>query len=234
MKIEEGRTRLIVPWRQGNIVFIHPYVQGTISECGKQIQKQENLQPNSNQTASLVYDSWQNPTGKYESQVIDILKESWMWEFTGNLYLKKGKGDYQNGVILWENLEFDDNGRIKADKQNLMKRLEQNDETVRFVPFGFKTGELKFNEILTHPYMIARYGREGAEKIAKVAKDHYNENKNKPYIWSFKSADNNFIMASALRKDNCRLNIYGYNNGDGYGGYAWGVEKTSKLDSPKI
>jgi len=198
MEIKEGKTSLTVPHAGGKISFQHPAFKGTYGNVAEQIDKADLKRPSSPETASLVYDAFQNKDEKYSSEIISILKDNWFWEFTGNLYLPKSNEEINNGVILdldSQNLKFE-NGKLIMNKNSLVQRLRENNPLVKFVPFGFKTREQTLRELERNKYVIERYGKEGAEKIAKVA-DKY---PNKPSLWSFKSVNKEKVALSALSR----------------------------------
>src|SRR3989344_1317866 len=197
MKIKEGKTYLTVPHAGGELSFQYPAFEGTYGNIAEQIDEAGLKRPNSPKTASLVYDAWQNKEGKYESEIISILKINWLWEFTGNLYLPKREGEeFHNGVLIEYNPKIE-KGKLVMDKNSLIKRLKEKDSLVKFVPFGYKIGEQSSLGLSENPYVVARYGEEGAEKIAKVA-DKYS---NKPFLWRFSSVDEEKIRMSALCGD---------------------------------
>jgi hypothetical protein len=101
-----------------------------------------------------------------------------------------------NGVILEHNPTII-NRRLVMDRNSLIERLKEGDENVIFVPFGFKTGEQKPKELEKNPYVIARYGKEGASKIAEVS-DEY---KNHPCLGVLNSVDEELLRMSALGRD---------------------------------
>src|SRR3989344_4610146 len=179
MKIKEGKTYLTVPHAGGELTFQHPAFKGTYGNIAEQIDKAGLKRPNSQETASLVYDAFQNSEEKYSSEITSILRNDWLWEFTGNLYLPKSNEEINNGVILEHNPKIE-NGKLIMNKNSLVERLNKNDPLVKFVPFRYKIGEQTWQELSKNPYIVARYGEEGADKIAKVA-DKYS---NKPYVWS--------------------------------------------------
>ncbi len=72
--------------------------------------------------------------------------------------------------------------------------MQENDSNVKFVPFGFKTGKQSIKELEENSYIIARYGKEGAEKIAEIASNY----KNQSYIHSFDSVNEEKIKMSIL------------------------------------
>ena len=226
MKVKEGKTSLTISHEGGELTFQYPAFSGTYGSVAEQIDKEGLKRPNSPETASLVYDAFQNKDGKYESEIIKILKENWFWEFTGNLYLPKSNEEINNGVILEHNPKIE-NGKLIMDKNSLIKRLKENDPLVKFVPFGYKIEKQSSLELSKNPYIVARYGEEGADKIAKVA-DKYS---NKPYVWSFNSVNEEKVRMSALGRIwsfDVRLDVYGYFWDDDDGGDAFGVCNSEK------
>jgi hypothetical protein len=196
MEIEKGITKLKVPHEGNKITFQYPPFKGTYGNVANSIDKDNLKRPTSSKTASLVYDAFQNKEGEYESQIIKILNDAYLWEFTGNLYLPKSDEEISNGVILEYNPKIE-NGKLVMDKNNLVKRLKENDSNVKFVPFGFKTGEQNLIELQKNPYIVARYGKEGAEKISEVASKY----KSNPYLNAFNSVDKEQTRMSALSGD---------------------------------
>ena len=212
-----------IPHEGKEITFQYPEFKGYYGDVAKAIDREGLKRPNSPETASLVYDAWKNPKGEYESKIINILKNNWLWEFTGNLYLPKSNEEVNNGVILEVNPKIT-KGKLDMNRESLIKRLQDNDGLVKFVPFGYKTGEQNLLKFAKNPYIVARYGKEGAEKIAAIASKY----SKKPKLWSFDSVDEEKIRMSALDDDrgfSDRLLVFG-SDWDGYGGgRAFGVEK---------
>ena len=224
MKAIVGKSYLTeIPHEEGKLSFQHPAFKGTYGNVAEQIDKAGLKRPNSPETASLVYDAFQNKDGKYESEIIKILKENWFWEFTGNLYLPKSNEEINNGVILEHNPKIE-NGKLIMDKNSLIKRLKENDPLVKFVPFGYKIEKQSSLELSKNPYIVARYGEEGAEKIAEVASKY----ENKPHVWNFNSVDEEKVRMSALNGGwdfDDRLYVGGCDWNDGSQVNAFGVCK---------
>ena len=197
MKAEIGKSYLRNVSHKGELInFEYPVVRGTYDAVARAIDKKELNRPTSAQTASLVYDAFQNRNGKYESKIIQILNDDCFWEFTGNLYLPKSREKYNNGVIIEDNpvISWGSSIRLVMNKKDLVKRLNSGDSSVRFVPFGFTTRNQSIKELEKNPYIIARYGEEGAEKIAKIASEY----KGSPYLWSFDSVNEETTKMSQL------------------------------------
>ena len=242
MKKIIGKTYLTIPHTGGKLAFEYPAFKGTYTNVVNSIDKAGLKRPSSSETASLIYGAWKSPDEKYSSEIISILKNNWFWEFTGNLYLPKSNGpkgvssgeEISNGVILdldSQNLKFENgpNGissgvKLRMNKNSLVQRLKENDPLVKFVPFGFKTGEQTWQELEKNDYIQKRYGKEGAEKIAEIASKY----KNNPYVNIFNSVNKEETRMSTLNY------YWGFNNGlsvngndwsDNSGGHAFGVCK---------
>ena len=226
MKAIPGRTYLTeIPHEGGSITFQHPSFRGTYGSLAQQIDAEGLQRPTSAQTASLVYDALQNPKGEYEAGILKILKDSLFVEFNGNLYLPKHEGEeVHNGVIVEANPTIKD-GRLVMDRKALTERLKKNDPSVKFVPFGYAVGEQSTHTLAKNPYIIARYGEEGADKIADLASKY----KKNPHVWSFESVDSETVRMSALYDDlfgfDGQLHVDGINWFDGGNGHAFGVKK---------
>ena len=194
MKAQVGKTYLTgIPHNGSTISFQHPAFRGTYGSVAGQIDKEGLQRPTSPETASLVYDAFQNPKGEYESEIVNILRNNWFWEFTGNLYLPKSDDEVNNGVIIEQNPQIV-KGKLSMDKQSLVKRLQDGDQSVKFVPFGFKIDEQSVFYLMKNPYIIAKYGEEGAEKIAEVASKYQRISR----LWSFNYVDTETPRLSAL------------------------------------
>ena len=62
---------------------------------------------------------------------------------------------------------------LDMNESDLERRLKNGDHRVRFVPFGYKTGEMSPTELANNEFMIALAGKKGAEKLAKAV-ERYN------------------------------------------------------------
>ena len=227
MKAIPGRTYLTeIPHEGGALTFQHPSFRGTYGSLAQQIDADGLQRPTSAQTASLLYDTLQNLEGEYEAGILKILKDSCLIEFNGNLYLPKKEGEeVHNGVIVEANPAIKER-RLIMNRKALTKRLKKNDPSVKFVPFGYAVGEQSTHTLAKNPYIIARYGEEGADKIANLVLKY----KKNPEVLSFKSIDSETAEISALYEDswrgfNGRLHVGANHWYDSSNGSAFGIKK---------
>jgi hypothetical protein len=207
MEVEVGKILLKkIPHEGKEINFLYPAFRGNYGEVSGKIDKAGLKRPYSPEIASLIDNAWKNPRGEYESKILDILTENWLWEYTGNLYLPKSNEEINNGVILEYNPKIV-TGKLSMDKNSLIERLRENDPLVKFVPFGYKISGQTPGELEINPYIIARYGEEGAENIAAIA-SRYDSN---PHLYSFICVDEEKAMMSGMDNtfDHSRLIIGG-------------------------
>jgi hypothetical protein len=206
-----------IPHEGGNIAFQYPAFDRYYGNIAEGIDKEGLERPKSSETASLIYDAFQKPEGEYESKIIQILHELAFFEFTGNLYLPKSrrKEEVHNGIILETNPKITNGGMLNMDKQSLIKRLQNNDPLVKFVPFGYKVGEQTSSELIKNPYIVARYGEEGAQKIAEISSKF----KSNPELAVYDSVEGEYLKMSVLsgRWGRDRLDIGGLCDSGAFG-----------------
>ncbi len=217
-EIRKGKTEIDVLHKDTILTFTHPaYGQNNYSNLKELIEKDSLNSPTMSETASLVYQAFINDKEEKEPEFNDIkkiMKDRWLWGFTGILYTPKL-------IYIQDNPETR-NGRPFMDESELVKKLEQKDPNVRTLQYGFKLESMSSLDLAKNPFVIALAGEEGADKLAQVA-DTF---KSKPYLGSFKSVDENLTRVSALYSYGYldhRLSVGGGNHGDDRGGCALGV-----------
>jgi len=225
LRVEKGLTRLIVPHNGQDLTFIHPKEgPGTYAKVAQEIDNANLARPTMAQTASLVHAAV-NSNNQYSQEVLNTLRQNWMWGFTGTLFVPN------KGAYIQDNPEIENRMPV-MDQSELIKKLEASDPNVRFVPFGFETGEMTPRQLEKNKYVIGLAGEEGAEKLAEVA----DRSKRKPYLWSFESVNEHLTRVSALDSDwgfDGRLNVNGGSHGYVSYGFAFGVQKTGEASPAK-
>jgi len=217
-EIRKGKTEIDVLHKDTNLTFIHPaYGPNKYSNLKELIEKDGLNSPTMSETASLVYQAFINDKEGKEPEFNDIkkiIKDMWLWGFTGILYTPKL-------IYIQDNPETR-SGTPFMDESELVKKLGENDSNVKTLQYGFKLESMTSLELAKNPFVIALAGEEGADKLAQVA-DTF---KIKPYLWSFKSVDKNLTRVSALGSYwdlGRRLVVDGDYLGGSRGGYALGV-----------
>ncbi|MDP1695775.1 MAG: hypothetical protein Q8L29_02600 [archaeon] len=218
---KEGRIYLDV-FHEGETLTFVRFCTGpnTYVEVGEQIEAQNLRKPTFAEITSLAYAAFKNLDNKYSKKIIQTLKDGWFWGFNGILYAPN------EGVYI-QNLPKVVNGRVSMDKSDLVKRLEAKDHSVRFAPFGFKTGEQEARGLAKNEFVIALVGEEGADKLAEMSGNY----PKKPQVWSFDNVNNEQVSVPALDEYYLgdRLIVNGLNCVGDRGGYAFGVFETKKL-----
>jgi len=224
-RVIRGKVELRVPFEKGELSFIHPaHGPGTYVDVGDKISKAGLRKPTMAETASLVHAAWQNQDNTYSKEIIDKLRTRWLWGFNGILYVPK------EGAYIKDNPGLVD-GKVRMNKDELTTKLEANDQSVRFVPFGFKIEEQTSGELAKNPFVIGLAGEEGAEKFAQIA-DKY---KQKPWVFSFRDVDEEITRVASLISGYyvSRLIVYGSSFGDNCDGLSFGVMETAEGGSPE-
>jgi len=220
LRVKEGKTELTTEHNGKDLTFLYPpYGPGIYNSIKAGILKDGLSLPSMAKTASLLHTAY-NSDDKYSKEIKQIMNSIGLWAFDRDLYIPN-KGVYMYPEPL---------DSILPDESELVKRLEANDPSVRFIPFGFKTGEMSSLALSKHPYIIAKAGDEGAEKLAEVA----GKFKHDPRLYSYESVNEPLTRVSVLDSGwypgELRLGVVGYFRGS-WGGLALGVKKTGEAGS---
>ena len=218
LKFVEKRTELYAPHRGGRTTFLHPhYGPNTYAHVASTIEQDGLAAPTLSETISLVHAAFHS-NDKYSMEIRKLMNDQWLWGFTGIHYIPL------EGAYIEPHPRIK-NGMPFMEKDDLVRRLEAHDPAVRFVPFGFRTGEMPPLELAKNPFIQAlAEGEEGAEKLAEIADYH----RNKPCLWSFESVDEPTTRVSALHSNWVgvrRLDVNRSDLGSNWGGCAFGVRK---------
>tara|TARA_Y100000310_G_scaffold321614_1_gene379515 strand:- start:1675 stop:2496 length:822 start_codon:yes stop_codon:yes gene_type:complete len=112
---------------------------------------------------------------EHSSEIRELMRERWLWTSTGLLPSQNGKGVYiQDRTKVHGPLG---SGRPHMDESELTKRLKLEDSEVRFVPFGYKTKNMKRDEFLENELIVRAATKPAAERlvgfIGRSRKDVY-------------------------------------------------------------
>ena len=229
-RIERAQTNLIVPYNNGELVYIYPqFGPSTYKEVGSEILKQRLLVPTGDYTAPLVHvaycDEEVKSEPKFES-VREIMKNRWLWVFNRNGWTNKG-------VYVSQDLEAKGLS-APLDVRELEKSLKggrefngirfSEDGRVRFAPKElYVLGNHTPDSLSKDGFIIASFGKDGAEQIGKISsKFGYNP---RTYGLDIKEGQHPEQRVSAFNGDlfDYRLWFNGYGLDDDRGGCAFGV-----------
>ncbi len=192
LRAEPAYTKLYVPHLDGELTFIHPFKGPAVyAELANQLDKDSLGRPTASQNSSLIHSAWEtqkeSPNEQFSKEIISLLKSNWLACFTGIHYVPN------EGAYIQDFPEIRD-GRVFMEKSELVRKLEANDPSVRFVPFGYQISEQSTSELEKNPFVIRLAGEEGAQKLAEVSGNY----KYKPYVFSFDNVSNPVTTLSAL------------------------------------
>ncbi|HIH17208.1 MAG TPA: hypothetical protein HA282_05120 [Nanoarchaeota archaeon] len=184
-----GVTYLDVPHKDGILSFATPaFDHGSHVSLRKRILDAKLELPTMEQIASFLHEAWQDPKEEYSRSMISKLGTNFLLTFNGLLYVpNEGVYIQDRPEIVWEQMPNSDHfwHKVSMERSDLDKKLEANDPSVRFVPFGYKMGVQSYGELASNPFVQALAGEEGAEKLARVSA----RCGEMPYVENFNSRD---------------------------------------------
>ena len=216
--VKRARVEIYIPFKDTEIVFAYPsFGPNNYKNVRSQIKEAKLSLPTSEETAYFLNTAYTDDDVKNTPQFSDvrsIMMTRWLWEFTRGLWIP---GD---DIYLYDDIDGE------KDEKYLISRLESGDNSVRFVSKGFKLGQQTSIELGKNSYIVARYGEEGAERIAKVAEKF----RKHPYLYGLENVSIPTQRVSALGEglNDDRLYVYGDDLDDGGDGVAFGVLRATE------
>lgn len=201
----------------------NPRLYGPLtSEDLRKYIERDGLKPaNMQDTAHLISTAFCSDDIPHSKRIRGVMKTSWF-----NAYTRRRPE--QQGVFVYEEDErFGDLTGNQLEQE--LSSFERNgvtyseDGALRFVPFGYATGEMSPAELANNPLLIAlTKGEEVAEEVARFAGMH----KNKSYLNPYPENSTGVSVLNSFRFFSLRsLTI----TGDiGWGGYAFGLERSDQ------
>ena len=197
-----------------DLTFVYPPTSlGNYANTQRVIEEAGFLPPTMAQTASLVHAAFSSED-RYSEEIKKLLKDRYLWAYTGTLTVpNKGLYIQDHPPIV--------NGMPNISSDDLERRVEEGE--LRFVPFGFKTGEMSPSDLAENPYVQALAGQEGAKKLVKVAGEYLKN----PRLWALTDTNTTQTRVSVLNSSwvDGRLLVNGDDHGDGRGGCSFWVQK---------
>ena len=213
LRVKE-RIELTVKHLGEDLTFVYPPTSlGNYANTQRVIEEAGFLPPTMAQTASLVHAAFSSED-RYSEEIKKLLKDRYLWAYTGTLTVpNKGLYIQDHPPIV--------NGMPNISSDDLERRV--GEEELRFVPFGFRMGEMPPSDLAENSYVQALAGQEGAEKLAKVAGE-YPKNS---FLWALTDTNIPQTRVSVLLSDwdGGRLNVNGLNHGDTRYGCSFWVQK---------
>ena len=172
----EGRTEIDVPYQDRTITFVYPAKgPGTYQGVMNQVSLDGLLRPTSAQTISLVDSALQGKNEPEFRGVLTKFKDRYLWSATESLSIPK------RGIIVYDNI----NGKMSSTSKELLEMYEAKVPEVRLVSYGFKTESQSISDFVKNPYVIAQFGEEQMDLVARVAEKF----KLKPEVTALQNVD---------------------------------------------
>lgn len=226
---------LCIPHSSGRITINSPTGPGSYVDVGRAILEKGQNVLTGDYTASLLYAAYCSEEMKNEPLLVEtrrLMKEKWLWVFNMNWWTSKGVYVIQDigsiGERLPKNSNKLDSLLEKADLEEKLIGGEEihgvsfsKDKQVRFAPqLSYHSGLRRQERFAWDGFMVASFGKEGAEKMAEVAKLFEGN-----HVYSFQLTGYPTTTVSAI---GLRFGIrFGF-GGDGWGnGYSLGVSEYS-------
>lgn len=227
-KIEKGINKLWIPHNNKEMAFIFPAI-GLYSyeNAGKQILEKGLEIPTGDETASLLYAVYCSDALN-EPEFAKIKDIKGLWVFNKNLWT-------ENGVYVYQ--DFDGKGTSISSSVWDLENLLQNGEEISGVIFSkdkrvrFATKEsykirkdLSKEEIINDGFIIASFGKEGAEKIGEIS----HKTKNSFYIEGIDikkgyNPKHPEKTSAFLREEDGKIRIDGFRSSDVGLNYSLGI-----------
>jgi hypothetical protein len=191
--IKTERVKLTVPHEGEEITFRYPPIsRKTYCDIARGIEEEDLAKPTMAQITSLIYNAWQNPNEEYCKKVIDFLGYAYnILTFSGIRYVPN------EGAYIQDLPEFLNYNIVIPDKESLIKKLEEKDSFVRFVPFGYKIADMSSKELENNPFIIGLAGEQGAKKLGQIALKHGSGGFNS-VLWNYNNVDKEILSISRL------------------------------------
>ncbi len=217
--VEKGGTRFTIPHDGKRLTFIYPpFGLNHTFNNAVAIERADLAKPTFAELTSLL-GAVLPPNDTNRLEILKLIESKWLFAYTGILYVPD-KGAY-----------IQDNPKIRGqeifmEESDLIKKLDEKDPSVRYVPFGFKIGTMIPLELRENPFVIGLAGKYGARTLARVAEQH----NRMPNLGSYSLVEQPVTAFSVLISfwdSNGELSIRCW-PGDNRVGYTFGIEKKTR------
>ena len=229
-RVERGQTNLIVPYNSGELVFAYLKVgPNNYRNVGNEILRNGLAVPTGEHTAHLVHPAYCDEKFKSEPEfesVRETMKNRGLWVFNRNGWTNKGVYVLQDleAKGLSESLDVSELEKSLKGGREISGIRFSDDGRVRFAPKElYFLGKHTSESLSKDGFMIASFGKEGAEKLGEVSsKFDYN-----PRTYGVDVQEKGKVeqRVSALGEDlyGDRLGFNGLDFVGSWGGFAFGV-----------
>ena len=132
-------------------------------DAREQILKDHLKTPTFRDVVDIAYDSIDS-----KGECADKIKRILLMSGATSFYGFTGVLNSQERVVYIQDHPDVIDNKIVMEESDLVKRLEVKDRSVRFVPFGFKIGEMTSRQLAQNEFVRALAEEEGAEKLAEI------------------------------------------------------------------
>ena len=228
-RIERGTPKLIIPHRNKYVTFVYPsFGPNTYQNIGKQILENKLQIPTAEQTASLSYTAYCSELkNELEFQdIIRLMRYRWLWVFNRTLWTDKGVYvvSDEKAVGISESLEISNLEKSLKNAKEINGVMFSKNGKIRFASKEtYKLGDNSTDELTENGFVIASYGKEGAEQLAEFSTKFLY----KLYVYGLdiKERQAPELRVSALDGGGSRLQVDGYGFDVSSGGCAFGALK---------
>ncbi len=186
--------------------------------------------PTCAQALLLARTVWDEPGHEPFAAIIEAMQRRWLWTDTAILYVPD-KGlyirDHPRLKPVEEPMLTEMSGKgIELDEQELATELAGGNPGVRFVPFGFRAGEMEAEDLGKHPVVRALAGGpEQAQLLTELAA-HYPR---KPFLNCFEGVEQKrarvVCLGASYLGEQMTVSCIGYDLGpNGNGMCGFGIE----------
>ena len=201
MELKKGRLMLTFPHEKGKCKIDWTPVTGNgIIQRFKLKERGIKYPITAPELSSLVGEVYLHGGEEFPVKRMRILENFYFGNSTENLWFPKSESnkEFRNGVVVYDNPDLE-NPIFSIKKSELLKKLEDakrinvgghpvfisKDKSVRYTPFGFKTGEMNGSELAKNPYNVALHLERGAENVAQFFENY----KKDPYLFAHKEGE---------------------------------------------
>lgn len=222
-----GKTELVTNNGANKLKYVYPfYDRNNYFTLKRQIDHDGFRIATMQETVSIVHNAYvvEQETeleGKFAAEIKKMLRT--IYTSSRNLIIPNQGIEIFPESLLPQRLISRIGELNQSELEEVLNTLEQNQNLITFVEFGFKTGELDSSEALaTHPYTLG-FGKDTAEKLVQIAQK---QNIKRPWMGVYPNFEKPLITIPGIGSGEiygARLDIIAYHTGLSLNGHAFAV-----------